>query len=191
MAFPLFSIQQMSNRISLSTQFIGNFRHLKRNIKAVLKIRGVGHILQTTQVNDGQKLTSLFMEGETTVLRTIQTELVAHLMSTFPGICIGDWKEMASDSPLTVSRIIPTPGSLSRDSSGFVDELDEPGVDQTQLSEQPKWKEYFDSGFTQIISAVQSGRQVALEILSSIESVSDKFVHITYKANTAHLNIGA
>lgn len=181
----------MSYRISLATQFTGNYRHLKRNIKQVLKSRGVGHILQTTQVNDGQKQTSLFMEGESTTLHTVQAELVSHLLSIFPGICIQDWQEMASDSPLFGSHIAPTPGSLSRDSSGFVKELEEPSVDQTQRPEQPKWKEYFDSGFIQVVTAIQNGRQVAYEIQSSIESIQEKFIRISYKTKTVRLNIGA
>lgn len=178
----------MPHRISLTTQFTGNYRHLKRNIKALLKSRGVGHILQTTQVNDCQKLTSLFMEGESAALHTVQEELVSHLQSIFPGICIEEWKEMFSDSPLFASHIAPTPGSLSRDSSGFVEELQDSLVDQTR---QPKWKECFDSGFIEIVNAIQNGRQVAYEIHSSIDSIREKFVHITYQRTTVYLNIGA
>ena len=103
----------------------------------------MGHILQTTQVNNSQKQTSLFMEGESKALYAVQEELVSHLQSIFPGI------------------------------------------------EQPKWKEYYDSGFIQVVTAIQNGRQVAYEIHSSIESIKEKFVHITYKRTTVYLNIGA
>jgi hypothetical protein len=181
----------MTNRISLSTQFTGSFKHLKRNIKDLLKRRGVGHILQTTQVNDSQKQTSLFMEGESTVLYNVQAQLVSHLQSTFPGISIEDWREMASDAPIFDSFIVPTPGSLSRDSSGFVEELDESSVVQTQRPEQSEWKDNCNSGFLQLVTAIQKSRQVAYEIRSSIDSIKEKFVHITYKLNTVHLNIGA
>jgi hypothetical protein len=181
----------MPNRVSLATQFTGNYKHLKRKIKGILKSRKVGHILQTTQVNDNQKLTSLFMEGESTYLYAVQAELVSHLLSIYPGICIQDWQEMASDSPLCSFHIAPTPGSLSKDSSGFVEELKESLDDQNQQPEQPKWKEYFDSGFIQIVNAIQNGRQVAYEIQSSFDSIKEKFVHVTYKTKTAHLNIGA
>ena len=180
---------RMAHIISLVTQFIGNYRHLKRNIKALLKSRGVGHILQTTQVNDNQKLTSLFMEGESTDLHNVKADLVSNLMSIFPGICMKDWQEMASESPLFDSHIAPTPGSLSRDSSGFVEELQEPSADQT-LTVKQKWKDYFDSGFIQIVTAIQNGRLVAYEIQSSLESINHKFVLITYKSNTVNLNIG-
>ena len=64
---------------------------MKRTIKEVLKSRGVGHILQTTQVNDSLKETSLFMEGESTALYAVQEELVSRLQSIFPDICIEDW----------------------------------------------------------------------------------------------------
>ncbi len=178
--------------ISLATQFTGSLKHLKRNIKQVLKKRGVGHILQTTQVNDNQKLTSLFMEGESVALYAAQAELVSHLESMFPGIGIQDWQEMVSDTPFFGSHIAPTtPCSLSRDSSGFVEELAESSVDKIQRPEQPKWKEYFDSGFIQVVTAIQNGRQVAYEIQSSIDSIKEKFVHFTYKSRTVHLNIGA
>ena len=88
----------MPHIISLATSFTGNYKHLKRNIKEILKRRGVGHIIQTTQANDSQKLTSLYMEGESTALRRVQAELVSQLLSVFPGICIQDWRELASDS---------------------------------------------------------------------------------------------
>jgi hypothetical protein len=177
----------MTHRSSLATQFTGNYRHLKRNIKSFLKSKGVGHILQTTQLNDSEKLTSLYMEGESTVLYLVQTELVTHLQSIFPDICIQDWQEMSSDSPLFGSHIAPTIGTVSKDSSGFVEELEECSVQP----EKPKWKDYFDSGFIQVVTAIQNGRQVAYEIRSSIESINEKFIHITYRTNTAHLNIGA
>ena len=182
----------MSHRISLAIQITGNFKHLKRTIKELLKRRGVGHILQTTQVydslNDNQKQTCLFMEGYSTVLYHAQEELVSHLHSTFPGIYIQDWQEMASDVPLLGSHIAPTPGSLSKDSSGYKEELEE---HQIQKPEERKWKDYFGSGFIQIVTAIQNGRQVAYEIHSSIESIKEKFVYISYKSNTVHLNIGA
>jgi hypothetical protein len=54
----------MSDRISLATQFTGKIKHLKRKVKSLLKSRGVGHVMQTTKVNDDEKLLSLFMEGE-------------------------------------------------------------------------------------------------------------------------------
>jgi hypothetical protein len=180
----------MVHIISLVTQFIGNYRHLKRNIKALLKSRGVGHILQTTQVNDNQKVTSLFMEGESTALYTVKAELENHLLSIFPGICIQDWKEMASDLPLFGSQIAPTPGSLSRDSSGFVEELQEPSADQTQKPEQQKWNEGFDSSFIQVVNAIRNGCEVAYECHESIDSINHKFVLISYKSNTVRLNIG-
>jgi hypothetical protein len=110
----------------------------------------------------------------------------------FPGIGIQDWQEMVSDTPFFGSHIAPTtPCSLSRDSSGFVEGLAESSVDKIQRPEQPKWKEYFDSGFIQVVTAIQNGRQVAYEIQSSIDSIKEKFVHFTYKSRTVHLNIGA
>ena len=72
-----------------------------------------------------------------------------------------------------------------------MEELEEPSADQTQRPEQPKWKEYFDSGFIQVVTAIQNGRQVAYEIQSSIDSIKEKFVHITYQRSTVYLNIGA
>ncbi|KAJ3250211.1 hypothetical protein HK103_003784 [Boothiomyces macroporosus] len=181
----------MSYRISLATQFTGNFKHLKRHIKEVLKRKGVGHILQTTQVNDSQKQTSLFMEGDSNALYTVQTELVSHLQSIFPGIVIQDWQEMASDSPLFGSHIAPTLGSISRDSSGFVEELTEQPTFEISQKPELKWKDYFNSGFIQVVTAIQNGRQVAYEIQSSVESIKEKFVHMTYKRTTVYINIGA
>ena len=176
----------MSDRISLTTKFEGNYKHLKRNIKNLLKSRGVGHILQTIQLNDSQKQTTLFMEGESTSLYTAQTELVSHLKSIYPDICIQNWDEEVSKFPIDGSRITPTPGSLSSNSSGFVQELDETLVDQTQQPEQKN-----SISFNQIFNAIQNGHQVAHEIYSSISSIHEKFVHITYRRTTVYLNIGA
>ncbi len=172
----------MTHRIALVTQFRGDLKHLKRNIKEVLKRRGVGHVLQTTQVNGGEKQTELLMEGESAALHTVQTELVSHLQSIFPRIVIQDWQEMASDSPLFGLHIAPTPGSLS---TGFVEEL----VDQSQRPEGPNWMESFSSSFIQAVNAIKDGRQVAYEIQSSIDSIK-KFVHITHRKTTVYLNIG-
>jgi hypothetical protein len=181
----------MSHRISLATQFTGNYQHLKRKIKIFLKSKRVGHILQTTQVNDGEKLTHLFMEGESTSLYIVQKELVSHLHSIFPDIVVEEWQEMVSDTPLLDSHIAPTtPGSLSRDSSGFVEELEETSGVQTQKAKLSKWKDYFGSGFIQVVTAIQNGRQVAYEIQSSMDSIKAKFVHFTYRGNTICLNIG-
>jgi hypothetical protein len=96
---------------------------------------------------------------------------------------------MALYSPLFGSHIAPidTPGSLSGDSSCFVEELQEPSADKNQRPEQSKWKEYFDSGFIQVATAIQNGRPVAYEIHSSIGSIKGKFTHITFKVNIAHL----
>jgi hypothetical protein len=44
----------MSHRISLATSFTGEYRHLKRIIKEILKGKQVGHVLQT-QINDSRK----------------------------------------------------------------------------------------------------------------------------------------
>ncbi|EGF76381.1 expressed protein [Batrachochytrium dendrobatidis JAM81] len=179
----------MTCRISLATQFSGNYSKLKRTIKQVLNQRQVGHILQTTQVGDGQKHTSLFMEGEETALYAVKAELVSHLQSVFPDIAIREWQELASDFPIEGSHVAPTPGCLSRESSGFVEELAE--CSNAQLPRPSNWKEYFDSGFIQVVTAIQNGRQVAYEIQSSLGSINEKFVHITYKSKTAHMNIGA
>jgi hypothetical protein len=162
----------MPHRISLATQITGNFKHLKRSIKDLLNSRGVGHILQTTQMNDSEKLTSLFMEGESIFLYTVREELVSHLRSIFPGICIQDWKEMASDAPLFGSQF----GSISRD--------------QTQRLES-KWNDCFYSGFIQVVPALQHGRPVAIDIQSSIDRITEKLIHITYKNNTVYKSIGA
>jgi hypothetical protein len=97
---------------------------------------------------------------------------------------------MASDLPLFGSQIAPTPGSLSRDSSGFVEELQEPSADQTQKPEQQKWNEGFDSSFIQVVNAIRNGCEVAYECHGSIDSINHKFVLISYKSNTVRLNIG-
>ena len=173
----------MTNRISLATTFTGNLKHLKRNIKKILKSKGIGHIMQTTIVNSMEKQTSLFMEGESNDLYHVQKELVSHLQSIFPGISIQDWQEMASETPLFDSTFAP-PG----DSSGFIKELGDAINHQTDYS---KWREFFDSGFIQVVTAIQNGRQVAYEIQSSIDDIREKFIYINYKTTMVHLNIGA
>ena len=179
--------------IAFATKYSGNFKHLKRNIKQLLKKYGVGHVLQTNQLNDQDKQTCLYMEGESLLLHAARKELETHLKSKYPGIVIDEWQEMISDGPINDSHIMPTTGSLSRDSSGFVEDLVENPSNinaNDEINESSNWRQHFNSGFIQIVNAILNGRQVMYEIQSSLDSIKEKHIKITYGVHNAVLNIG-
>lgn len=98
---------------------------LKTVIKEFLAANDVGCLLQTTMIEVGNttsRLTLLIMEGEKDKLFQTRDLLVLELNGQFPGIIYDTWDQEESDKPWPTQIIKPTPGSLTRNSSGFVDE---------------------------------------------------------------------
>ena len=114
------------SRITLTTVITGPIKGLKRVIKEFLAENEIGFILQTTTVDVGDstsRLTVLAMEGEKEKLIETRDLLILDLNVKFAGIKYDVWEQNESDKPWpTTQRIKPTPGSLTRNSSGFLDE---------------------------------------------------------------------
>jgi len=103
----------------------GPIAGLKTVIKEFLAANDVGCVLQTTMIEVGNttsRLTLLIMEGEKDKLFQTRDLLVLELNAQFPGIKYDTWDQEESDKPWPTQIIKPTPGSLTRNSSGFVDE---------------------------------------------------------------------
>ena len=103
----------------------GPIAGLKTAIKEFLAANDVGCVLQTTMIEVGNttsRLTLLIMEGEKDKLFQTRDLLVLELNAQFPGIKYDTWDQEESDKPWPTQIIKPTPGSLTRNSSGFVDE---------------------------------------------------------------------
>jgi hypothetical protein len=114
------------SRITLTTVITGHTTGLKTVIKEFLAANDVGCILQTTMIEVGDsisRLTMLTMEGEMEKLIETRDLLVLELNGKFAGIKYEAWDQNESEKPWPTTQIIkPTPGSLTRNSSGFVDE---------------------------------------------------------------------
>jgi hypothetical protein len=114
------------SRITLTTVITGHTTGLKTVIKEFLAASDVGCILQTTMIEVGDsiyRLTMLTMEGEMEKLIETRDLLVLELNGKFAGIKYEAWDQNESEKPWpTTQTIKPTPGSLTRNSSGFVDE---------------------------------------------------------------------
>ena len=109
----------------------GSIAGLKRVIKEVLAANGVGCLLQTTMIEFGNiisRLTVLIMEGDKEIIFEARDILVLELNVQFSGIKFDTWDQEESDKPWPTQIIKPTPGSLTRNSSGFVDEETESDV---------------------------------------------------------------
>ena len=104
----------------------GPIEGLKRVIKEFLAANDIGCILQTTMIDVGNitsRLTMLTMEGEKEKLIETRDLLVLELNVKFAGIKYDTWDQNESDNPWPIATTIkPTPGSLTRSSSGYVDE---------------------------------------------------------------------
>jgi hypothetical protein len=104
----------------------GPIEGLKRVIKDFLGANDIGCILQTIIIEVGDstsRLTMLTMEGEKEKLIETRDLLVLELNVKFAGIKYDVWDQTKSEKPWpTTQTIKPTPGSLTRNSSGFVDE---------------------------------------------------------------------
>jgi hypothetical protein len=166
-------------RVSLVTEFSGPAPKLKRTIKEFLKKNGVGNVLQTTQINSNEKLTNLCMEQEKMLVEHVKEELVKLLTEKYPDIVIGKWQNTDSISPLHDSHIIPTIGGLSKASSGYNEQIH--AADENTL--QNCWSDNVGSAFMQVVEAMQSGRQIAYEIQSSVESLKLKTVMVSDRKN--------
>lgn len=178
----------MTHNISLATCFNVTQKHLKRNIRRICKSKGIGHVLATTQVNDLQKRTFLYMDGDSETLYALQKEIIEDVQAKFPGVEIEPWQEMICDTqPLNEYVITPTKGCLSEHSSGFKPELKYPPVPEKPES---KWSDYFDAGFIQTVTAFKYSRQVIVDYHSAVDSLKAKFIHVTYRQNTVYLDIG-
>lgn len=113
------------SRITLTTVMTGPIEGLKRVVKEFLAENNIGCVLQTTMIENGNsvsRLTLLIMEGEKEMLVETRDLLVLKLDSTFNGIKYDTWDEEESKQPWPSQTIKPTPGSLSKNSSGFLDE---------------------------------------------------------------------
>jgi hypothetical protein len=125
------------SRMTLTTVMTGPITGLKTVIKEFLAASDVGCILQTTMIEVGDstsRLTMLTMEGEEEKLIEARDLLVLELDVKFPGIKYDDWDQNKSDKPWpTIQTIKPTPGSLTKNSSGFF--VDEISTDQTLINE--------------------------------------------------------
>jgi hypothetical protein len=113
------------SRITLTTVITGPIAGFKTVIKQFLTANDVGCVLQTTMIEVGNttsRLTLLIMEGEKDKLFQTRDLLVLELNGQFPGIKYDTWDQEESDQPWPTQKIKPTPGSLTRNSSGFVDE---------------------------------------------------------------------
>jgi hypothetical protein len=114
----------------------GTITGLKTVIKEFLAANDVGCVLQTTMIEVGDstsRLTMLTMEGEKEKLIETRDLLVLELNVKFAGIKYDAWDQNESDKPWPATQTIkPTPGSLTRNSSGFVDEF---STDDTLINE--------------------------------------------------------
>jgi hypothetical protein len=114
------------SRITLTTVMTGPIKGLKSVIKEFLAENDIGCILQTTKIEVNEstsRLIMLAMEGEKEKLIETRDLLVLELNVKFAGIKYDVWEQNESDKPWpTTQRIKPTPGSLTRNSSGIVDE---------------------------------------------------------------------
>jgi hypothetical protein len=103
----------------------GPIEGLRRVIKEFLAANDIGCILQTTMIEVGDstsRLTMLTMEGEKEKLIETRDLLILELNVKFARIKYDAWDQNQSDKPWpTTQTIKPTPGSLIRNSSGFVD----------------------------------------------------------------------
>jgi hypothetical protein len=109
------------SRITLTTVMTGPIAGLKTVIKEFLAANDVGCALQTT-IRGTSRFTLLIMEGEKDRLYETRDLLVLELNVQFPGIKYEPWDQEDSDKPWPTQLIKRTPGSLTRNSSGFNDE---------------------------------------------------------------------
>jgi hypothetical protein len=103
----------------------GPITGLKTVIKEFLAANDVACVLQTTMTEVGNttsRLTLLIMEGEKDKIFQTRDLLVLDLNIKFPGIEYDTWDQEESDKPWPTQIIKPTPGSLTRSSSEFVDQ---------------------------------------------------------------------
>lgn len=104
-----------------------------------------------------------------------------------------DWTEMESQGQILNSSIKPTTGHLSKESSGFVDELQEfqgPKNDKDDKEGETLSDTSYRHAFLYAVKNTQKGHRILRAVQSSVCSVQEKFIHVTYNGETAHLNVG-
>ena len=119
------------SRSSTTTRITGSAKKVKRNIKSFLNENNVKFLIQKIISSEQPSETILFMEMETERLVQIKSDLIQRLGMLYPTpseVLLGEWEDMVSDSPLIESKIGPTIGSLSKESSGYEESLSGEGI---------------------------------------------------------------
>jgi hypothetical protein len=182
----------------------GPITGLKTVIKEFLTANDVGCILQTT-ITEGaiptSRATLLIMEGEKDKLFQTRDLLVLDLSVRFPGIEYDTWDQEESDKPWPTQIIKPTPGSLSRNSSGFVDEettetlsIDGTFINQLIVKSAKKVSGQIIKAANQVLPLVRNVAQKAGEmkqVYSRASSLTDGLVKnawFSYQKRTVLLN---
>ena len=192
------------SRITLTTVITGPIVGLKRVIKEFLAANDVGCILQTTLTEAGNttsRLTVLIMEGEKDSLFQTRDLMVLELNAQFPGIKYNTWDKEESDKPWPTQIIKPSPGSLTSNSSGFVDEEKketlstyETLINERMVNAAKKYCGQFIKAVNQASPLIQHVAQTVGEIkqvYSRASSLSDGLVknaHFSYQNRTILLN---
>ena len=174
---------------SWATVLTGSVKGLKRQIAHYVDGRP-GNCVLSTVLSSGVRVVIVLLEGDATDIDQVKNDLCSYLTNEHPNVEIGHWDEFDVATPITDSGILPTNGSLSKDSSGYFEE-----ASGNPPPSQP-WEELaaniLANKFHQALTFAQSrsGRRVVDEIMSSIGSIVVKPMALTHRDLCVTIDIG-